>query len=121
MSDNRSLTAIVLTFNEEMHLERCLASLEGVCNEVIVVDSFSTDRTQEIAEKYGARFYQNPWSNHATQLNWAINNGEINTDWVIRVDADEYLSGELQTNLKNQLSTVSQDIHGIRIKRLMYF
>ena len=116
-----SLTAIVLTYNEELHLERCLKSLVDTCKNIVIVDSFSTDSTKEIALKYDARFYQNPFVNHANQLNWAIENTEINTDWVIRVDADEYLSEELQNSLQQNLHNISQEINGIRIKRIMYF
>ncbi len=116
-----SLTAIILTFNEEMHLQRCLDSLKGVCNDVVVVDSYSTDRTKAIVLANGARFYQNKWINYASQFNWGINNAEIRTDWVIRIDADEYISNELAQNIKNNLSTMNENIHGIRVKRLMYF
>jgi glycosyltransferase involved in cell wall biosynthesis len=98
-----------------------LDSLKGVCEDIIVIDSYSTDTTKEIAERNGARFYENKFSNHATQLNWGIENGEIKTDWVIRVDADEYISPELALNINNKLSAMDANIHGIRVKRLMYF
>lgn len=116
-----SLTAIILTFNEEKHLGRCLDSLKGVCSEVIVVDSYSTDSTHEIAIEKGARFYQNGWTNHATQINWGIANGEIKTDWVIRIDADEYLTGELAADIKSKLSGLADNVNAVRVKRLMYF
>lgn len=116
-----SLTAIILTYNEEIHLQRCLDSLKGVCSEVVVVDSFSNDDTQAIAERNGVRFYQNQWVNYAFQFNWGLANCSIHTDWVIRVDADEYLSVELAQNIKKNLSNINKNIHGIRIKRLMYF
>lgn len=121
MPNTLSITAIVLTYNEEMHLERCLNSLKGVCSDIVVIDSYSTDGTKDIALKYGARFYQNKWVNHATQFNWGIQHGAINTDWVIRVDADEYLSNELIANIQNELPNVNAAISGIRVKRLMYF
>ncbi len=89
MNNSPSLTAIILTYNEEMHLQRCLNSLKGVCSEIVVIDSYSTDSTKEIAIKNSARFYQNKFSNHANQLNWGIKYGEIKTDWVKRVDANE--------------------------------
>jgi len=116
-----SLTALVLTYNEEMHLERCLDSLKDVCKEIIVVDSFSTDNTRTIANKFGARFYENPFVNHAAQLNWGIEHGEINTEWVIRVDADEYISHKLAFNIKENLPNLGENITGVRLKRLMYF
>lgn len=121
MTKIHSLTAIILTFNEEMHLQRCLDSLKKVCSEIVIIDSFSTDKTQEIAQRNGARFYQNIFSNHANQLNWGIENSKIKTDWVIRVDADEYISEELAQNIKNNLSNMNSNVHGIRVKRLMYF
>jgi glycosyltransferase involved in cell wall biosynthesis len=116
-----SLTAIILTFNEELHLQRCLESLKGVCEEIIVIDSYSIETTQMIAERNGARFYQNKFSSHAAQLNWGIENCEIKTDWVIRVDADEYLSEELAQNIKVKLINFDSNVHGIRVKRLIYF
>ena len=121
--DNKkiSLTAIILTYNEELHLDRCLKSLNGICSDIVVVDSFSRDKTKEIAEKYNARFYENRFINHAAQLNWGIQNTQITTDWTIRVDADEYISEELAENIKKNLSNLKEDVKGIRIKRLMYF
>ena len=116
-----SLTAIILTYNEEIHLQRCLDSLKGVCSEIVVIDSYSTDTTEKIVADNRARFYQNKFTNHANQLNWGIEFGEIKTDWVIRVDADEYISDDLAQNIKHNLGNINSNIHGIRIKRLMYF
>ena len=116
-----SLTALVLTYNEEVHLRRCLELLKDICEEIVIVDSFSKDETKNIAKEFGARFYQNPFVNHAVQLNWGIENGEINTDWVIRVDADEYISDELASSIVNELPNLKNDITGVRVKRLMYF
>jgi glycosyltransferase involved in cell wall biosynthesis len=122
MSNNKpSLTAIVLTYNEEMHLKRCLISLKYICEDIVIIDSFSNDETESIAKEFGARFYQNPFVNHAVQLNWGIENGAINTDWVIRVDADEYISEKLASSIKNELPTLKEHITGVRVKRLMYF
>jgi glycosyltransferase involved in cell wall biosynthesis len=115
-----SLTAIILTYNEEIHLERCLNSLKDICTEIVIVDSFSTDHTKSIAESFGVRFFENNWVNYATQFNWALDNIEINTEWVIRVDADEYIDLKLQKNLLT-LSNLKRDVIGIRIKRMMYF
>ena len=115
-----SITAVIMTFNEEIHLERCLISLKNICDEIIVVDSYSSDSTNEIANNYGARFYQNKWINYATQFNWAIENIQINSDWVLRIDADEFLSDELIRYL-TKLNNVNNEIKGITLNRLMYF
>ena len=116
-----SLTVLVLTFNEELHLERCLKSVASICDQILVVDSFSSDKTEVIAQKYNAKFIQNAFVNHADQINWGLKKGGIDTDWVIRVDADEYLSDELKTNIQKFLPEIGEDITGIRINRLMYF
>jgi len=74
------LVAIILTLNEARHLPRCLASLQGVVDEVLVVDSFSTDETSEIAATQGARFVQHPFVNQAMQFNWALTQLDADTD-----------------------------------------
>ncbi|WP_299051357.1 glycosyltransferase family 2 protein [uncultured Polaribacter sp.] len=121
MDSKPSLTAIILTYNEEVHLERCLRSLYTVCENVVIVDSYSTDKTEQIAKKYNARFFQNRWVNYATQFNWGLENTDIDTDWVIRIDADEYLDKELQNNILLNLNRFNKDVIGVRVKRLMYF
>jgi len=115
------LTAVVLTFNEELHLDRCLNSISQVCSEIIIVDSYSNDTTHDIAEKYNVKFYQNSWVNYATQLNWSLNNTNITSDWILRIDADEYLSQELIKSLKNISPKLDPSATGITINRLMYF
>lgn len=116
-----SLTAAILTFNEEKHLERCLSSMVDVCDEIWVIDSFSTDRTLEIATNHGAKILQHKWTNYATQFNWGLRNCDIRTDWVLRIDADEYLSETLGSEIVSRLSGIPEDVHGIYVKRLMYF
>lgn len=63
-----SIAAIILTKDEERHIERCIRSLGGVCGEIYVIDSYSTDKTVEIAEGLGARVYKHPFENQARQL-----------------------------------------------------
>ncbi len=121
MNEKLSLTAIVLAYNEEQHLQRCIDSLKDVCSDIVIIDSFSTDKTLEIAVKNGARFYQNKFINHASQLNWGLLNGEITTDWIFRVDADEYLSTKLGQYLIDNLSHVGSSVNGIMVNRLMFF
>jgi glycosyltransferase involved in cell wall biosynthesis len=115
------ITAIIMTFNEEIHIRRCLESLEGLVSEILIVDSFSTDKTIEIASSFNVRILQNPWINHSIQFNWALGQLTFDTDWIFRVDADEYLSNELYSEIKNKLTNVSQNINGIFIKRSIVF
>lgn len=116
-----SISAIILTFNESIHIERCIKSIQPLVDDVFVIDSFSTDNTVEIAKYLGAKIYQNSWINYATQFNWALENCSINTDWVWRIDADEYAEPELIKRLSNKLPLVGDEITGIYIKRGITF
>lgn len=116
---NNELTAIILTFNEELHVERAICSLKLVANRILVIDSGSTDATTLIAKENGAEVYYNSWVNHAVQINWALDNCNIDTRWVLRLDADEYLTKELQSEL---LSVLGQsDFTHYYIKRRVIF
>lgn len=93
------LSACLITLNEEHNLSRALASLGGVADEVIVVDSGSTDRTADAAREHGARFFSRPWTTYADQKNFAAS--QAAHDWIFSMDADEELSTTLQTSLLN--------------------
>ena len=115
------LTCIILTLNEEIHLKRCLQSISKVCERIVIVDSNSSDKTELIAKDFGADFYKNNFINYSTQFNWALKNCSINSEWVLRIDADEYLSDELQADIQKNLKEIPNNINGIYVKRLMYF
>lgn len=121
MSSKQSLTAFILTYNEEQHLQRCIDSVKNICESIVIIDSFSTDSTQKIAAQNNCDFYQHKFINHADQINWGLKNASITSKWVIRVDADEYLSENLQNSLINNLAKIPEDVNGIRVKRLIYF
>lgn len=91
------ISAAIITFNESRNLPRCLASLEGVADEIIVLDSFSTDDTAAIAQAAGVRFEQHPFDGHIQQKNRAIE--RCSHDWVLSLDADEALDGDLRTSI----------------------
>jgi glycosyltransferase involved in cell wall biosynthesis len=115
------LVAIVLTLNEAQHLPRCLASLEGVVDQILVADSFSTDDTIRIAQSHGARVVQHPFVTQAIQFNWALTQLDANTDWVLRVDADEYLTPDLAAEIRSRMPGVGNEIDGIFLDRRMMF
>lgn len=93
------VSACLITLNEEENLSRALASLVGIADEIVVVDSGSTDRTEEIACQHGAQFFTRAWTNYADQKNFAA---ECATnDWILSLDADEELSSPLHTSLWN--------------------
>jgi glycosyltransferase involved in cell wall biosynthesis len=91
------ISVCLITYNEEHNLPRALASLEGVADEIVVVDSGSTDRTEEIVRKHGAALYFREWSSYGEQKNFAAECAK--NRWIFSMDADEELSSELQTSL----------------------
>ena len=115
------LIAIVLTYDEARHLPRCLESIKAVTPHILVVDSFSTDDTVAIAASHGARVVQNRWINYARQFNWALSQLGDDIDWVLRLDADEYLTSELQDEICRRLPSLGEDIAGVCCGRRMAF
>lgn len=113
--------AIILTFNEELHLQRCLDSVAGVVTDIMVVDCFSTDRTIEIAHHANATVYQHPWVNHATQFNWALSQVPESVSWILRIDADEVLTEHLAEEIRRRLPEISPDVEGVFLRRRMTF
>lgn len=118
------LSIFIPTFNEEIHIERALKSAFNLTKNVFVIDSYSTDRTVEIAERMGAKVYQYKWeadSNWAKKFNWTLDNVPFPTPWVMRHDADEYLTKELIEKVKKNLPQLSEDVSAISINRREYF
>lgn len=91
------ISAVIITLNEEKNLERCLSSLVDVADEILVVDSFSTDKTEEIARRYNARFIQHKFEGYIEQKNWATD--QATYDYVLSLDADEALSETLRQSI----------------------
>ena len=116
------LSVIILTYNEELHIRRCLENVLPIAKKIYVIDCFSTDKTKEIASKLGAEVVEHEWpGNQAEQFNWALNNLPIDTRWVLRLDADEYLLPELVQELQEKLPTLPDDVTGIIFNRRHIF
>ncbi|MGD0709899.1 MAG: glycosyltransferase family 2 protein [Bacteroidales bacterium] len=88
------ISVVIITLNEERNIERCLKSLEEVADEIIVLDSFSTDKTSEICQKFPVKFIQKEWMNYSASKNFANSNASY--DYILSIDADEALSDELK-------------------------
>lgn len=91
------ISAVVITQDEERNIQRCLESLRGVADEVVVVDSGSTDRTEQICHAAGARFVSHVWEGFSGQKNYA--NSLAQHPWILSIDADEALSDDLRSTL----------------------
>src|SRR5579872_2477665 len=116
------LSLIVLTFNEEDNLEECLQSSAGVCQEIFIVDSGSTDRTLEIARRYG-KVECHPFETHSLQWKWALENLPLSNDWILALDADQRLTPELAAELQSMFSqgNVPDDVDGFYLNRRQIF
>ena len=121
MIGNANLTIIILTFNEERHITRCIRSIQGMAQHIYVVDSFSTDRTVEIAESLGAKTRQREFTNQAKQFQWALDTLPIETEWIMRLDADEYPTQKLVNEIQERLPSLPAEITGINLKRRHIF
>ncbi|MCG8575964.1 MAG: glycosyltransferase family 2 protein [Flavobacteriales bacterium] len=103
------LSAVIITFNEEKNIARCLDSLEGVVDEIVVVDSFSKDNTKQICLDRGARFIENPFEGHIEQKNFAMMRAE--NDYVLSLDADEALSENLKKSILEAKKNLNHDAY----------
>lgn len=115
------VSVIILTFNEEIHIKRLLENIGGWADEIFIVDSFSADNTLEIARQYGIKIVQHKFENQAQQFNWALDNLEIKNEWILRLDADEYLTEELKKEISEKLKNVPAGASGFYFKRRVYF
>lgn len=111
-----NVSLVVITYNEELNIERCLESAGGV-GEIIVVDSFSTDDTPGIVRRMGATVFQRPFVSASDQKNWAIR--KATRDWVLVLDADESLSAELKGEIGEAVHREGMD--GYWLKRRNVF
>ncbi|MBI4527655.1 MAG: glycosyltransferase family 2 protein [Deltaproteobacteria bacterium] len=112
------ISAIVVCFNEEDNIRECLESLKW-CNEIVVVDSFSTDRTLEICRRYTDRVFQRPWAGYRDQKSFA--HSQATKDWVFLVDADERVTRELRAEIQAALSRFGNRVAAFSVPRLVYY
>jgi glycosyltransferase involved in cell wall biosynthesis len=115
------LSVVILTRDEEENLPYCLESLSNLPCETFVVDSGSHDATLDIARQAGCQVFKREFVNHAEQLNWALDELPIRTPWVMRLDADEWLTRELVQELNENLPTLPSQVSALMVKRRVYF
>jgi glycosyltransferase involved in cell wall biosynthesis len=112
-------SVMIFTLNEERHLPSCLDALAW-CDDVIVVDSFSTDRTQAICRERGARFYQHAFEGFGSQRNWALETIECRRPWILILDADERVPPELAAEMREAIINASEAVGAFRLRRRFY-
>ena len=118
-----TLCAVILTYNEEKHIRRCLTRALDFCRDIYVVDSYSGDRTPEICRQFSrVHLIQHDWpGTQAQQLNWALGHLPLKTDWILRLDADEYLLPGEGERLLHLIHEQPSDVNGVIMLRLRYF
>lgn len=117
------ISVIILTYNEEIHIRRCIENVISFAKEIFIIDSFSTDKTVEIAREYDkVQVLQNKWENqYAKQFNWGLEHAPITAKWILRLDADEYLMPELINELYDKIPRIDTNVTGIIFKRRYIF
>jgi len=116
-----SITAIILTYNEALHLERAIKSIQSFVSQVCVIDSGSTDETIEIAKRLGAEVHIHTFVNQSKQFQWALDNVPLRSSWVLRLDADEIIEPDLAHEITAKLPQLPTDVTGINFKRKHIF
>jgi len=111
------LGVIILTHNEELHIERALRCLAPIARHVVVIDSYSSDRTVELARAAGAEVLQNPWVNYAKQFQWGLEHAGLDTAWIMRLDADEVIEPDLVDEIKRRLPALPAEVTGVVLNR----
>jgi glycosyltransferase involved in cell wall biosynthesis len=114
-----NLTVIILTFNEEVNIKHSVTNVINWAKDVFVLDSGSTDKTIEIAKELGAKVFYRKFDTYAKQRNYAIKELPIETEWILFLDADEYLTEELKKEIEDVLLNTDKD--GFYLKRRFYF
>lgn len=111
------ITAIILTKNEEVNIEECIKSIITTVKRIVVIDSFSTDKTVEIAKRMGAEVYQHPFENYAKQYMYGVEVAKAETVWTLRIDADERLTPDSANELTQLCdSNMKNDVTGIVLR-----
>lgn len=101
------LSVVVITFNEEKNIDRCLESVKGIADDIVIVDSYSTDATEAICKKHAARFITHTFHSHIQQKNWAITQARY--PYILSLDADEALSDSLKNSIREVKMNWIQD------------
>lgn len=111
------ISGVIITFNEEKYIERCIQSMLGIVDEIIVVDSYSTDKTKEICLKYNVVFIENEFKSFGDQKNFAVQQATF--DYILSLDADEAISDTLKQSILEVKNNWQKDAYWL--KRLNFY
>lgn len=109
MNNNTKITVLILTYNEEVNIPHALKNVMDWAHEVVILDSYSTDKTIEIAKQYGAKVFFKKFEDFSSQRKHAFKELPFEGDWIFVLDADEYLTEELKDEIKNKIKDTKDD------------
>jgi len=115
------ICVVILTYNEEEHIARAINTVKHIAEDILVVDSYSSDKTVDLALSNGAKVIQNKFINHSNQFNWSLQYIKPEIEWILRLDADEIITAKLKSELLENLSDIPNDISGISLRRRILF
>lgn len=115
------ISVFILTFNEAANIRSCLESLAGSFDDIVIVDSYSSDETLSICAEFGCRIVQHPFENQALQCNWALETVDFQHGWILRLDSDEILPEKLKAELVDLATSLGDDVTGVYLNRRQYF
>lgn len=115
-----SISVLILTLNEEENIERCLTSLNW-CNDIVLLDSYSCDATEQIANKYSVRFIQRKFDNYASQRNYGLKSIQYKNKWLLMIDADEEVPADLADDMQLVVDDNESEFSLYRMRRKDYF
>lgn len=114
----RTISAVVITLNEEENIERCLKSVRSWVDEIVIIDSGSTDDTLKIADKYRAKVYKRNFDNFSSQRNYGISKAK--SDWILSLDADEEIPSELAAEIEKAVAEDLYDAYMIPRRNIIF-
>ena len=115
-----NISVLIITYNEEVNIKLCLESLFW-CNDIVILDSYSNDKTLDIAKKYNVRFYQRSFDNYANQRNFGLNHIDYENDWLLMLDADEIVPEDLKNEIFKVLEGSARDTSLFYMRRKDFF
>src|SRR2546429_5763243 len=113
------ISVVILTLNEELNLPRCLEAISW-CDDVLIVDSFSSDATLKIAAEYGVRVVQRAFDSFAAQRNFAVEHCELRYEWIFHLDADEVMTPDLSAAILPCICLTAKHAYPLSSKHLFY-
>ena len=116
-----SVSALILTGNDEANVGKCIKSLKPLTRNIYVVDAGSTDRTREICRKWGAVVAERSWTTYAEQVNWGLSYFDFPSQWIMRIDPDEEVTAELAQSLTDFLEAPPEGVSGVCVRKRVYF